>query len=280
MSSRRFELILRFLHLNDSHTHLQRDQPGYDKLYKIRPLLNLLLPSFKNCFTPGQFISVDESMIAFKGRLSFLQYLPKKPHKWGMKAWVLADSSTGYTWNWKLYAGKEGGQVEKGLAHRVVLELADDDRLQHKGHVIVTDNFYSSPALFRDLLSRGFGACGTARKDRRGIPPSVRTANLQRGEVVSSRDDGILSLKWKDKRDVMMLSTYHDTSMISKSRRSRRAAGGVEAIDKPKVVEDYNLNMGGVDKSKYTQNGSVHAYLIPHFQVTNLCSTTGSLTVR
>ena len=151
---------------------------------------------------------------------------------------------------------------------------------QHKGHIIVTDNFYSSPALFRDLLSRGFGACGTARKDRRGIQPSVRTANLQRGEVVSSRDDGILSLKWKDKRDVMMLSTYHDTSMISKSRRSRRAAGGVEAIYKPKIVEDYNLNMGGVDKRKFTQNGSVHAYLIPHFQVTNSCSTTGSLTVR
>ena len=103
MSSRRFELILRFLHLNDSATQPQRGQQGFNKLYKIQPLLDLLLPSFKDCYTPSQFVSIDESMIAFKGRLSFLQYLPKKPHKWGMKAWVLADATNGYTWGWKLY---------------------------------------------------------------------------------------------------------------------------------------------------------------------------------
>ena len=47
-----------------------------------------------------------------------------------------------------------------------------------------------------------------------------------------------------------MFSTYHDTSTVTKSRRSRAADGGVEDIEKPKVVEDYNQTMGGVDKSK------------------------------
>ena len=189
-------------------------------------------------------------MIAFKGRLSFLQYLPRKPHKWGMKAWVLADARNGYTWNWKLYTGKEEGQVEMGLAHRVVMELVDHERLHQKGYVVVTDNFYSSPELFLHLMEQGFGACGTARKDRKTIPISIRTANLKRGEITSSKDNGILSLKWKDKRDVVMLSTYHDSSVITKSRRSRRADGGIENIEKPQVVEDYNQNMGGVDKGK------------------------------
>ena len=67
---------------------------------------------------------------------------------------------------------------------------------------------------------------------------------------MSSKDDSILSLKWKDKRDVLMLSTYHDQSMVTKSRRSRRVDGGVEDIQKPKVVYDYNQHMDGVDKSK------------------------------
>ena len=218
--------------------------------YKIRPFLDLLLPSFRDSYTPTQYVSIDESMIAFKGRLSFLQYLPKKPHKWGMKAWVLADALNGYTWNWKLYTGKEGDHVERGLAQRVVMDLVDDERLQQKGYVVVTDNFYSSPALFRDLVMKGIGACGTARKNRSGIPPAVQSASLKKGEVTSSEDDGILSLKWKDKREVIMLSTYHDASMVSKSRRSRAAEGGVEDIEKPRVVEDYNLHMGGVDKSK------------------------------
>ena len=44
-------------------------------------------------------------MIGFKGRLGFVQYMPKKPTKWGLKAFVLADGVTGYALNWKLYTG-------------------------------------------------------------------------------------------------------------------------------------------------------------------------------
>ena len=128
MLSRRFE---RFIHLNDSETQPTWGQPGFDKLYKIWPLLNLLLLSFKDSYVPSQNLSIDESMISFKGRLSFLQYLPKKPQKWGMKAWILADSLNGYTWGWRLYTGEEGDRAEQGLAHRVVMQLVDDERLRH-----------------------------------------------------------------------------------------------------------------------------------------------------
>jgi len=44
-------------------------------------------------------------MIGFKGQLQFIQYMPKKPAKWGMKVYVLADSIKGYTYNWRLYTG-------------------------------------------------------------------------------------------------------------------------------------------------------------------------------
>ena len=137
---------------------------------------------------------------------------------------MLADSTNGYT-------GKEGGATEHGLAHRVVMELVNDKR---QGYIVYTINVYSSPALFKALMDSGFGACGIARKDRRGIPKSVSTANLQKGEIQSTRDEGILSLKWRDKRDVLMLSTFCDDTMVGKSRRSRTAVGGVETIQKPK----------------------------------------------
>ncbi len=251
MSSRRFELILRFLHLNDSSRQPQRGDPDFDKLYKIQPFMKLLIQNFKNNYIPYQHLSIDESMISYKGRLSFIQYLPKKPHKWGMKAWVLADSCNGYTWGWKVYTGKEGDTVGgRGLAHRVVLELLNDQRLEGKGYLVYTDNFYSSPHLFRELAEKGFGACGTARRDRRGIPLTVRQTGLSRGEVVSCVDDGLLALKWRDKRDVTMLSTFHDSSMMSKVRRSSSVEGGLEEVEKPVVVEDYNQHMGGVDRGK------------------------------
>ena len=57
-----------------------------------------------------------------------------------------------------------------------------------------------------------------------------------------------MALKLHDKRDVLVLSTYHDSSMVEKSRRSKGA--GVETIQKPKVIEDYNQYMGVVDLSK------------------------------
>ena len=46
-----------------------------------------------------------------------------------------------------------------------------------------------------------------------------------------------------------MLSTIHNSSMVSKQRRTRQVAGGVEVVQKPAVIEDYNMYMGGVDKS-------------------------------
>ena len=152
------------------------------------------------------------------------------------------------------YTGKNGGRSETGLAHGVVLDLVDDERLQGKEYVVVTDNFYSSPGLFRDLVARGFGACGTVRRDSKGLPVEVTDTTLRKGAVTSSVDDSILTLKWKDKRDVLMLSTYHNSSMVTKTRRSRGAVGGVEDIQKPQVVEYYNQNMGGVDKSKLVTN--------------------------
>ena len=37
-----------------------------------------------------------------------------------------------------------------------------------------------------------------------------------------------------------MLSTFHDDTMVGKLRRSRGAEGGVETIQKPAVIEEYN----------------------------------------
>ena len=70
-----------------------------------------------------------------------------------------------------MYAGKEDGEWMVGLGHQVVLQLVEDDQLLHKGYVVVTDSFYFSANLFKELIVRGFGACGTVRHNCRGSPP-------------------------------------------------------------------------------------------------------------
>ncbi len=106
MKRDRFSLVLKFLHLNDNSHYIPKGQPGHDLLHKIRPFLNKILDNFQSCFQLGREVSVDESMIGFKGRLGFVQYMPKKPTKWGLKAFVVSDSTTGYAFNWVLYTGK------------------------------------------------------------------------------------------------------------------------------------------------------------------------------
>ena len=85
--------------MNDSSKFIQKGLPGYDPLYKVHPMLDPLVRNFRYNFNLVRELSVDEQMVSFKGRLSFLQYLPKKPTKRGMKAFVLADSKSGYTYN-------------------------------------------------------------------------------------------------------------------------------------------------------------------------------------
>ena len=53
------------------------------------------------------------------------------------------------------------------------------------------------------------------------MPSSVVNAKLKKGEVTSTEvEEGMMALKWQDKRQVMMLSTIHDDSMVMKRRRS------------------------------------------------------------
>ena len=37
---------------------------------------------------------------------------------------------------------------------------------EDQGHHIYMDNYYTSIAVFRDMVGRGFEACGTARTDQ------------------------------------------------------------------------------------------------------------------
>ena len=50
-----------------------------DKLYLVRFVLVIVQNQIQNNYIPYQDASVDEAMIAFRGCLSFWQYLPSKP---------------------------------------------------------------------------------------------------------------------------------------------------------------------------------------------------------
>jgi len=80
------------------------------------------------------------------------------------------------------------------------------------------------------------------RTNRKGFPDFVKRARLKKGETVAAFHKKEMIMKWNDKRDVVLVSTFHDDSMENVTTRQ-----GV--IQKPSVVLDYNKNMGGVDRN-------------------------------
>jgi hypothetical protein len=78
MSRNRYFEILTNLSLTSRRKH-------GNKLYKVQPLIDHLKSVFKNLCYFGQNLSIDESMIKFKGRSSMKQYIPTKPIPRGYK---------------------------------------------------------------------------------------------------------------------------------------------------------------------------------------------------
>lgn len=92
--------------MSDPDAEVERGQPGYDKLQKVRPLITLLSEQIEAQYNLSRDVAIDEAMIPFKGRLSFKQYIKAKPTKRGIKVFVLAEPSTGYEYRFNIYTGK------------------------------------------------------------------------------------------------------------------------------------------------------------------------------
>ena len=49
---------------------------GYDRLFKIRPIIDAIIPKYEEHYQPKQQLSVDEMTIPFKGRSNLKVYNP------------------------------------------------------------------------------------------------------------------------------------------------------------------------------------------------------------
>ena len=67
----RFLQILRYLHLADNSCAPLHDSADYNKLYKIRPFLDLVIARFQEVYTPERQLAIDETLIKFKGKIHF-----------------------------------------------------------------------------------------------------------------------------------------------------------------------------------------------------------------
>lgn len=147
---------------------------------------NMIQNNFKRNFYPFPNIVIDKSMILFKGRLTFKQYIRTKRHCFGIKLYALCDCETGYVLRFLVYTGKNNDKnrdnnSDLAVSSVVVIELLEP--YLNKGHSFYSDNYFTSPTLENYLFEHKTNCCGTVRKNRKHMPTFEKKTEEMRNRV-------------------------------------------------------------------------------------------------
>ena len=162
----RFFLLLRMVHFCNN---ADADKDRRD--FKVRKLMKALIENFQALYTPGSHVVIDESMVPFRGRLGFRQYIPGKSHKYGCKLFKLCTTD-GYTLNLELYTGQSTVCPPLGCTESLVMRLIGV--YLNKGRTLFADNYYTTNLYAEHLLARETYYCGTLTSNRKNIPKEIQ----------------------------------------------------------------------------------------------------------
>lgn len=236
MSYRRFLLILRSLRFDDSTNRQERRK--LDKLAAIRYIFDRFVQNIRKCYSMSELVTIDEMLHPFRGRCSWIQYMPSKPAKYGMKMYAMADAKTFYCGNLEVYVGKQpaGPYSVSNSPEEVVKRLVED--IVSTNRNVTTDNWYTSMSLATYLISKGITLLGTMRKNKAVIPPEfLPNKNRAVGSSIFGyqKDRTLVSYVTRKNKAVILMSTMHDSGDIDLE------------TGKPHIILDYNGTKGGVD---------------------------------
>jgi hypothetical protein len=253
MARNRFLEMKKYLHLADNNNI------DHDKMFKLRPLANILNKNFREWGIFHKDLSIDEAMVKYFGHHSAKQFIRGKPVRFGFKDWMLC-SSTGYCYAFETYCGKNNERRNEslGLGGNVVTSL-----LQHlenpNDHIVYFDNFFTTIDLMNRLKAKGIRATGTIRENRQKNCPLQASKIMDKNERGScdhrfDTNNELLVVKWKD-NSVCSMATNHDfIEPFNNVKRWSRAKKESIAVKQPLVFQHYNAGMGGVDLNDQSTN--------------------------
>lgn len=236
----RFKQITRYFSL----TPPSSPASDRDPISPIQPLLTALNHSFSYHYSPSQNLTLDEAMVAFKGRVPIKQYVPMKPHKWGYKIYCLANEN--YLLHFEIYEGKEDKKAGESATANTVLRMVQP--FENKQHILFTDSWFTSPTLAEELSRRGISSCGSVRSNRKGMPKISQNVidELHRGEWMQLQKGEVTLAVWKDQMTMRVLYNHRSpTDVASLNRWSEN--GNRISLGCPQAIHDYFYHSRSVD---------------------------------
>ena len=133
------------------------------------------------------------------------------------------------------------------------------DNYFDKGHIIATDNWYTSKEALefvRDTLRNDF--VGTCKANKKGIPkdglfPKVGRGKQRRGTckqmVITENGKRAYFVAWQDNKPVHILSTLNSGLVECQRRIQNETTKRWERMNyhQPSIIKTYNKAMGGTD---------------------------------
>ena len=104
---------------------------------------------FRKVYQPGKQLSVDKSLILFKSRLHFKQYIKTQRNRFGIKLYDLTTSN-GITLDLLVYHDKgtfSGDDPNSDMPTTECIPSVMMELFLGKGHILFTDNYYTSPSF-------------------------------------------------------------------------------------------------------------------------------------
>ena len=223
MSKNRVFALFNALRFDDKDTRRRRQQN--DPLAPISDILKVHSANLLRYFVPGATLTVDEQLIPFRGRCSFIQYIPSKPAKYGLKLFWICDSETYYPLKNIVYCGKMSRIptiLGEGQGHQVVMELSLP--FQGKGRNITMDNFFTDSSLAAKLLNKKTTVIGTVRRNKRFLPQKFKgKKNLQQYQSLFgfTEKQTLVSYQGSKKQNVILLSTMHPNGVVGEGQQKK-----------------------------------------------------------
>ncbi|XP_049809306.1 piggyBac transposable element-derived protein 2-like [Schistocerca nitens] len=207
MPRNRFDKLRNYLHVNDNTKMKRREDPDYDKLFKVRPFVDKIKQGF-SIIEPEEYHSVDELIITFKGHSSLKQYVKSKPHKWAIKVFARAGSSE-IVFDFEIYRGK--GTVHNdtglGISGDIVIRLWEG-LPKYKNFKVFKDNWFTSYNLISALKNYSILAVGTVR------PTRLKGCTLKTDSELKKQGRGSYGYRTETERNIIALKWYDNKSVV------------------------------------------------------------------
>lgn len=250
MSRHRFSYIHAKITFEDQT--VKENNYNSDKFAAFRTVYEKFNKHCHEYLVPDDLLAIDETLYPLRTRVSFKQYNPSKPARYGL----LFKSINGVRYPYTFVTTVNSGKPESGAGEYYIPHVIDitqnmvetlDDAVDISGRNISFDRLYTSLPLAEWLLDRGISCLGTLMANKRFIPAEVKDTTdreensteifYEKGKKVLVLISYVVKTKSKGKKNVLALTTLRPLLGVTKD----------DGKVKPAILKLYDHTKGGTD---------------------------------